>query len=196
MLCSRVILEKPTGLQTVKILPAFGNRIFITTSQQPAVLSHSSLCFPIQLNIILTPTPLSSKWSLSLRCPHQNPAWSPVNHTLYMLRLSNYFLFDHPNNISWRIYSYMSTTLPADAQCYVTQCHQHTPDGHPQHQDCITSVYFQSFPSNLGKYKRKVFHNSRLQSSRFMCNKKERSVVLLLLVLLILLLPPPPPPPK
>ena len=42
--------------------------------------------------------------------------------------------------------------------------------------------------------KNNLFHNSRLQSSRFMYSKKERSVVQLL-VLLILLLPPTTPPP-
>jgi hypothetical protein len=51
-------------------------------------------------------------------------------------------------------YSQMSTAVPADTQCYVTQCHQYTPDGYPQHQDCITSVYFQSYPLYVGNNKK------------------------------------------
>jgi len=54
-----------------------------------------------------------------------------------------------------------------------------------------TAVNLQSYPLSLGKYKNNLFHNSTLQSSRFMYNKKERAVVLLP-VLQILLLPPPP----
>jgi hypothetical protein len=89
----------------------------------------------------------------------------------------------------------MSTVVPADVPCCVKQCHHYTPDGYSQHQNCISSVYFQSYPIPLGKYEKKLFHNSRLQSSRFMYNKKESSVLLvLLLVLLILLLPQPQPP--
>jgi len=40
----------------------------------------------IHLNIILPSTPGSSKWSLSLRFPHQKPAYaSPLPHTRYIL---------------------------------------------------------------------------------------------------------------
>jgi len=39
----------------------------------------------IYLNIILTSTPGSPKWSLSLRFPHQNPLYAfPLPHTRYM----------------------------------------------------------------------------------------------------------------
>jgi hypothetical protein len=88
----------------------------------------------------------------------------------------------------------MSTAVPADEPCYVTQWYHYTPDGYSKQQDRIASVYFQSYPLHLGKYTKKLFHNSRLRSSRFMYNKKERFVVLLLLVLLMLLLPSPQPP--
>jgi len=68
-----------------------------------------------------------------------------------MSRLSNYFLFAHPINISCRIYSYLATAVPADEPCYVTQCYQYTPDGYPEQDGCITSVYFQRYSLYLGK---------------------------------------------
>jgi hypothetical protein len=86
----------------------------------------------------------------------------------------------------------MSTFVPADAPRYVKHCYHYTADGYPEQQDSITAGYFQNYLIPLGKYNKKLFHNLRLQSSRFMYNKKERSVVLLLLlVLLIPLLPQP-----
>jgi hypothetical protein len=82
-----------------------------------------------------------------------------------MLHLSNYFLFAHPNDISHTIYPYMSTAVPADAPCYFKHCYHYTADGYPEQQDCITAVYFQSYPIPLGKYNKKLFQNSRLQIS-------------------------------
>ena len=54
-------------------------------------------------------------------------------------------LFAHPINISCRIYSHMSTAVPADEPCYVTHCYQYTSDGYPEQDGCITSVYFQRY---------------------------------------------------
>jgi len=65
----------------------------------------------IHLNIILPSRPGSPKWSLSFMFPHQNPVYaSPLPHTRYMSRPSNFFRFYHPNNIGWE-YRSLSSSL-------------------------------------------------------------------------------------
>jgi len=60
--------------------------------------------FLIDLNIILPYMPGSSKWSLSLRFPHQNPSIPLLSpHTCYMPCLWHSFGFDHPYNIWWGV---------------------------------------------------------------------------------------------
>jgi hypothetical protein len=68
-----------------------------------------SHCVKIHLNIILAFTPASSKWSLSLRFPHQNFLYTSLSHTCYMPRPSHYSRFDHPNSICEEYRSFSSS---------------------------------------------------------------------------------------
>jgi hypothetical protein len=99
--CSRVLREKLTGFQLVKKFPAFyGTRRFITALTNarhlPLSWARSIQSMPphptslkIHLNIILQSRPGSYKWSLSLRFPNQNPAYtSHLPQTCYIPLLS------------------------------------------------------------------------------------------------------------
>jgi hypothetical protein len=84
---SRALLEKMAGSQLVSKFPAFyGTRVFITAvtkarhlslSWARSVQSTPAIQFAEDpFYIILPSAPGSSKWSLSLRYPHQNPLYT------------------------------------------------------------------------------------------------------------------------
>jgi hypothetical protein len=112
---SRVLLEKLTVFQLFKKLPTFyGTRRFITTFISARHLSiswgssiQSKPPHPTAWRSILMLSyhlRLSSKWSLSLRFPHQNPAYaSPIPHTCHMPRPSYSSRYYHLNNIWWGV---------------------------------------------------------------------------------------------
>jgi hypothetical protein len=102
---SRVLPEKLTGRWPVRrffrILWNPKVRYCIDRSPPPVpILSHidpvrtSPMHFSkIHFNVIFLSTPGSSKWSTSLRSPHQNPVCTPaLSHTFHMPRRSHSFL--------------------------------------------------------------------------------------------------------
>ena len=72
--------------------------------QLDPVHTATSHLLKIHISIILPSTTESSKWSLTLTFPHQNPVHTfPVPYTFYMPRLTHSSLFYHPNNIGWAV---------------------------------------------------------------------------------------------
>jgi len=110
-----VFQEKLTGSQLVKKYPNFmETESSLPSLQEPTTCPYyephqstprlPSHILKIHINIILSSTPGSSKWYLSLRFPHQNPVYiSPLPHTCYMPRTSLYSRFHHPKNIWWGV---------------------------------------------------------------------------------------------
>jgi len=110
---SSVLLEKLTSPQIVKKFYTFyRTRRFVNTFTSAHHLSlpwarpiQSKLPIPLpkfHLNIFLPSTLVSSKQTLSLGFPHQNPIYtSPLPHTGFMPRPSHSSQFDHPKNPSF-----------------------------------------------------------------------------------------------
>jgi len=77
--------------------------ILILSQLDPVHVSTSNF-LKSHLNIFLPPTPGSSKWSLSLKFPHQNPVYTfPLPHTCFMPHPAHSSRFNHPNNTWWAV---------------------------------------------------------------------------------------------
>ena len=103
--CSRVLLEKITGLKVVKKFPAFyGTRRFITSFTSA---HHLSLSWTTSIqSMLLHPTSWRSILILSSHLGLDLPSRlfpSGFPHTCYMPLPYHYSRFHHPNNIGWGI---------------------------------------------------------------------------------------------
>ena len=146
-LWSRVFLEKLTGSQLAKKFPAlYWTRRFITAFTSARHLSFDPVHTPtshflkIHLNIILPPMPGSSKWSLSLRFPHQNPVYAcPLPHTRYMPLPSHFSWLYHPKNIGWGVQIITLLILQfSPIPCYLVPLR---PKYSPQHVCMYVCIY-------------------------------------------------------
>jgi len=119
---SRVLLEKLTGSQLVKIFLAFyGTQMFITALTcpypqiNPVHSSPQSYVLKILLNSLLS-TPGSSKWPLSLRFPQEYPVQTsslPIRATCP----AHLFLLVINSNDIWWEYRSLSSSLYSFFHC-------------------------------------------------------------------------------
>ena len=80
--------------------------------QLDPVHTPTSHFLKIYLNIIFPSTPGSSKWSLSLRFPQQNPVYiSPLPHMCYTPRSSHSSRFYHPSNTISSLCSFLHSLV-------------------------------------------------------------------------------------
>ena len=122
----RVLLEKLTGLQLVKKLPAFlwNPKVHYRTHKRPPPVPIMGQPNPVHIptshlleihpNIIHPSTPRSPQWSLSLRFPHQEPIRPLLTHTRHMPSPSHSSRFYHPHN--------MNSCLPTEMYCENMSC--------------------------------------------------------------------------
>jgi hypothetical protein len=125
----RILFEKLVVTQLVKKYHAFlwNPKVHYrahTSSPMDPILSQLNPVRPIdpylakvRLNVILTPTPRSSQWSLTFGLPNQNPVnTSPLPDACLMSRPPHPPWFNHPNDIRWRIWDMKFITVQFSPQ--------------------------------------------------------------------------------
>ena len=87
-----------------KVLYRFktAHHLYLSSARSIQSMPPPSHFLKIHLNIILPSMPGSTKWSLSLKCPHQSPVHtSTLLHKRYMPHPSQSYQIDHPNSSGW-----------------------------------------------------------------------------------------------
>ena len=90
---------------TLTFITSFTSARYLSLSRTRSIQSMSQSHFlKIHFILILPSTPSSSKWSLCLRFPHQNPVCtSPASHTCHMCSPPHSSWFVHPSIIWWGV---------------------------------------------------------------------------------------------
>ena len=70
----------------------------------------------------------------------------------------------------------MSIDVLADAPYYIKQSYHHTPQCCPEHEDCITSVYFQIYPLHLGK-SQKIYFITQYYLAADLCIPRKKGLL-------------------
>ena len=136
---------------TQKFITAFTSSLHLSLSWARSILTKPPTHFlTTHLNIILASTPGSSKWSLYLRLPDQNPVHTfPLTPLFYMTRPSHSSRFDYLNNIGWVVPITNLIIYFSPLSCYLDPLR---PKYFPQHP-----IFKHSQPTSLPQCERHLY---------------------------------------
>jgi hypothetical protein len=99
---ARLVTKIPVRNGTRRFTTVYRGARHRSQSRARWIQSTPKHYFPMTyFNIILPSTPMSSEWPLPFRLPNKNVV--RISHPRYIPRPSHPPLFDHPNNIWWRL---------------------------------------------------------------------------------------------